>query len=263
MVILMKDLQVRYRGDVLAIDRVHLKVQRGEFVSVIGPSGAGKTSLLRCINGMVKPSGGRVQVMGIEVADASPQELRLLRRKVACIHQQFNLVKRSSTLTNALCGRLGYVHPLASLCGIFPKRDVELAADVLADLGLEEKMYRRVDRLSGGEQQRVAIARALLQEPAVILADEPMASLDMKLARQVLDILARVNREKGVTVIASLHMLDLAREYGQRVIGLNNGRIVYDGAPDGLTDEVVGRIYQGRERHPIGSPTEQPVPAWA
>ncbi|MEB3329652.1 MAG: phosphonate ABC transporter ATP-binding protein [Candidatus Sericytochromatia bacterium] len=238
---------------------VDLSFRRGEFVVILGLSGAGKSTFLRCINRLVEPSAGRIEVprevlLGagegtLDVATMSDRELRLWRRRVGMIFQQFNLVKRLSVLQNVLSGSLGYQGPL-SLLRWFPARDRDRALANLQRVGLLAQAHQRADRLSGGQQQRVAIARALMQEPAVILADEPVASLDPKLSVVVLDTLRRVAQEDHITVLVSLHVLELARRYADRIVGFQGGRVVFDGPPEGLTDEVVEAIYRRAEDAP-------------
>ena len=239
-----ENLTVTY-GNVVALKDINLNINDGEFVVVIGPSGAGKSTLLRCLNGLIKPSKGKISVNGIEVTGANGEELRKLRCNIGIIFQQFNLVKRLSVMTNILCGRLGYANELPSLLGHFSKEDKELATKSLARVGLEDKTYQRADTLSGGEQQRVAIARALVQNPSVILADEPMASLDHRLAHLIMDILKRINEEDGITMLVTLHVLELALQYGQRLVALNKGAVVYDGVPKNLTPKLLEKIYGG------------------
>ena len=216
-----------YPGGVKALVDINLEVHRGEFVALLGLSGAGKSTLLRCINGLVRPTTGEVTVAGIHVNGRS-RDLRKLRRRVSMIFQQFNLVKRLSVLDNVLCGRLSYCNVLLSCCRIFSVTDRELALKALARVGLEDKAFQRADQLSGGQQQRVGIARALLQQPEVLLADEPVASLDPKSSKLVMDTLARINREDGLTILVSLHNVELALEYASRVVGLREGRVVLD-----------------------------------
>ena len=243
---------IRIRGlrkvfppDKVALDGVDLDIAAGEFVMVIGQSGAGKTTLLRCLNRLVEPTAGDVQLNGSQVTGASAEALRLARRQIGMIFQQFNLVKRASVLENVLAGRLGHVPGLPSLVGRFPERDRNLALACLRQVGLEEFASRRADTLSGGEQQRVAIARALAQEPKVILADEPTASLDPKLTESIMGILQRINIEGRMTLVVSQHMLETALTYGTRIVGLRQGRLMFDGPPHAITPGIVEDIYQG------------------
>jgi phosphonate transport system ATP-binding protein len=239
---------------------VNFRVERGEILGVIGPSGAGKSTLLRCINRLVEPNSGIIRVPRsmfggggdgdgerIDVRTFDGGELALFRRRVGMIFQQFNIVKRLSVLENVLSGGLGYQSTLWSCLGIFSVEERRRALLNLKRVGLLAYAYRRADQLSGGEQQRVAIARTLMQEPAIILADEPVSNLDPTLARVVLDTLARVCHEDGITVIVSLHALDLARYYADRILGMREGRIVFQGATRELTETQVEAIYHRRD----------------
>ena len=227
------------------LDGIDLTVGQGEFVVVLGPSGAGKTTLLRAINRLVAPTAGTIRVAGRAVTGAGPAALREARRRMGMIFQQFNLVRRASVIDNVLAGRLGYVPPLPSLVGRFPRADRELALACLGQVGLAAMAGRRADKLSGGEQQRVAIARALAQEPSVILADEPTASLDPALTGSIMDILRRINVERGLTLVVSQHQLETALAYATRIVGLRRGRVCFDGAPGDVTPAVADAIYGG------------------
>ena len=238
-----RGLRKDYPGSPRALDGVDLEIERGEFVALIGPSGAGKSTLLRCLNGLVTPTAGQVQVGGETVTEAPAEALRQIRARVGFVFQQFNLLRRLTVLENALLGRLAHASRWRSLAGWFAATDVARAEATLARVGLGGLAGRRVDTLSGGQQQRVAIARALVQEPALILADEPMASLDPALTHTVMELLRRINREDGITVVASLHVLDLAQAYGQRIIGLSQGRVVHDGPPASLDAVATERIF--------------------
>lgn len=238
-------LRVIFPPGTVALEGVSLAVQPGEFVVLIGRSGAGKTTLLRALNRLVEPTAGTVRVAGHEVTGAPPAALRQIRRQVGMVFQQFHLVRRATVLENVLAGRLGYVPVLPSLFGRFPHRDRALARACLEQVGLGELADRRADTLSGGEQQRVAIARALAQEPRVILADEPTASLDPALTDVIMGILRRVNQERGLTLVVSQHQLETALRYASRVVGLRGGRVCFDGPPGRITPEVARAIYDG------------------
>ena len=233
----------RYPGGTIGLDGVTLDVGAGEFVALIGSSGAGKSTLLRCLNGLVIPTSGAVSVDGRPVTGVPGGDLRGVRARVGFVFQQFNLLKRLSVLDNVLVGTLSRVDRWRSLLGRFPAGEIERARRSLGRVGLAGLEGRRVDTLSGGQQQRVAIARALVQEPRVLLADEPMSSLDPALSRSVMELLRDINREDGLTVIASLHVLDLAVTYGRRIIGLRTGRVVHDGPATGLTPAVADAIF--------------------
>ena len=230
----------------VVLDGIDLTVAPGEFLVVLGPSGSGKTTLLRAINRLVEPTAGSIHVAGQAVTGAPPGALREARRRMGMIFQQFNLVRRASVIDNVLAGRLGYVPSLPSLVGRFPRADRELALDCLRQVGLGDMVERRADKLSGGEQQRVAIARALAQQPAVILADEPTASLDPALTGSIMDILRRINVERGLTLLVSQHQLETALAYASRLVGLRRGRVCFDGAPAAVTPAVVEAIYGER-----------------
>jgi phosphonate transport system ATP-binding protein len=240
-----------YDNKVLALDNVSFQVPDGQFLVVIGLSGSGKSTLLRCINRLVQPTSGRVVWNGTDVTAASQDDLRHIRRRIGMIFQQFNLVTRSSVLTNVLSGRLGYVNPAWSLVNRFPKEDVQRAIQKLDRVGIADKALNRADELSGGQQQRVGIARALMQEPELMLADEPVASLDPVLAHTIMQYLEQINKEDGVTVICSLHFLDLVQRYADRVIALKDGKLVFEGLPHEIDDRRFKAIY-GEEAERIG-----------
>ena len=232
-----------YDGGTVALRNVSMKVEDGEFLVIIGLSGSGKSTLLRCINRLIEPTEGRIIIDGVDVTELSGEELRKTRRRIGMIFQQFNLVRRSSVLTNVLSGRLGYVSPWRSAVGRFPKKDMEKALGALRQVGILDQAYKRADELSGGQQQRVGIARALMQDPALILADEPVASLDPATSHSILRYLEELNREKGVTVLCSLHFLSLARAYATRMIALKDGEVVFEGSPAEIDDARFKEIY--------------------
>jgi phosphonate transport system ATP-binding protein len=242
-VIRVRSLRKDYPGGPRALDGVDLDIEAGEFVALIGPSGAGKSTLLRCLNGLVTPTEGQVEVHGRMVTGADGESLRRIRADIGFVFQQFNLLRRLTVLENALLGRLAHTSRWRSLAAWFAAADVARAQATLERVGLEGLSTRRVDTLSGGQQQRVAIARALVQAPTVLLADEPMASLDPALAHTVMELLRRINREDGITVVASLHVLELAQTYGHRIVGLHRGRVVHDGPPASLDRDAIIRIF--------------------
>ncbi|MBN2548253.1 MAG: phosphonate ABC transporter ATP-binding protein [Anaerolineales bacterium] len=245
------DLVKIYDGGVLALDRVSFHVPKGQFVAVIGLSGSGKSTLLRCINRLVDPTSGAVIWNGVDVTALAEEDLRMVRRKIGMVFQHFNLVHRSSVLTNVLAGRLGYVNPAWSLLNRFPKEDIQKAMRQLERVGIADKASARADELSGGQQQRVGIARALMQDPEMILADEPVASLDPVLAHSIMQYLELINKEDGVTVLCSLHFLDLVHRYAERVIALNEGQLVFDGLPAEIDDKKFKDIY-GKDAERVG-----------
>ena len=226
---------------------IDVEVAAGEFVVVLGQSGAGKSTLLRCINRLVRADSGTLTVAGIDALGC--RDTRVLRRQTAMIFQHHNVVPRLSVLKNVLTGRLGAVSTLPSILQLFRREDVALAMQCLARVELSHKADERTDALSGGQMQRVGIARALAQQPKVILADEPVASLDPKTARLVLQYLREATRELGITVLCNLHQVDYAREFGDRIIGLAHGKLVYDGNARDMTDADLQRIYPGQATH--------------
>lgn len=246
-----KNLTKTYDGKVLALDNVTFDVPEGQFLAVIGLSGSGKSTMLRCINRLIEPSSGTILLDGQDVTTANAEELRRIRRRIGMVFQHFNLVHRSSVLTNVLAGRLGYTNPAWSLINRFPKADIEKAKEKLGRVGIADKAGVRADALSGGQQQRVGIARALMQDPELILADEPVASLDPVLAHSIMQHLAQINKEDKVTVLCSLHFLDLVHRYADRVVALNNGRLVFDGLPKEIDDVKFKEIY-GKDAERVG-----------
>ena len=234
---------VTYPGGVHALRGVSLEIPDGEMVVIVGLSGAGKSTLIRAINGLVPLSGGDVTVDGRSVARASASELRKIRSRIGMIFQTFNLVKRTTVLNNVLMGRLHATSTLRSVLGWWTAADVELAMQALERVGIVDKAYVRASNLSGGQQQRVGIARALAQRPRIILADEPVASLDPPTSHVVMRDLQRINRELGITTIVNLHFLDLAKVYGERIIGMRAGSLVYDGTGDQADESVFREIY--------------------
>ncbi|HIQ00694.1 MAG TPA: phosphonate ABC transporter ATP-binding protein [Anaerolineales bacterium] len=241
-----KNLTKVYDDGTVALRNVSFTVEDGEFLVIIGLSGSGKSTLLRCINRLIEPTEGQIVWDGMDITTADPAQLRQIRRQIGMIFQQFNLVKRSTVLTNVLSGRLGYVNPWISLLHRFPPEDMEMALRALERVGISDQAHKRADELSGGQQQRVGIARALMQQPRIILADEPVASLDPVLAHSILGHLEQLNQEEGITILCSLHYLDLVQRYATRVIGLRDGQIVYRGTREDIrrmADEEFKEIY--------------------
>ncbi len=231
-----------YPNGTVALKDVNFTVEDGEFLVIIGLSGSGKSTLLRCINRLIDPTEGRITWDDKDLTKASAGDLRRVRRHIGMVFQQFNLVKRSSVMTNVLAGRLGYVNPLLSLLGIWSKADRERAVQALTRVGIADKGAERADALSGGQQQRVGIARTLMQEPKLILADEPVASLDPVLSHSILRYLEQLNKE-GITILCSLHFLDLVHRYATRVIALNGGIKVFEGLPKEIDRAKFKEIY--------------------
>jgi phosphonate transport system ATP-binding protein len=235
------------RGYFQALADVSLSIPKGDFVAIIGRSGAGKSTFLRTLNGLLIPSQGQVVVAGTDITKLPKRELQKYRRSVGFIFQQFNLVTRLSVLDNVLHGRLGYLPTWRGLLGLYSDRDYQIARQQIARVDLSAKETARVDSLSGGQMQRVAIARAMAQEPTLILADEPAANLDPVLSEEVMRTLRRFNDTDGVTVVINIHTLELARQYARRIIAFRRGRLVFDGTPQELTEELVDEIYERKE----------------
>lgn len=240
-----------YDDGTVALREVSFEVPDGQFLAVVGLSGSGKSTLLRCINRLIEPTSGDIWWNDIHLSHVTGEELRRARRKIGMIFQQFNLVERSSVMTNVMAGRLGYVNPITSIFHRFSKDDIERAYLSMDRVGIREKADNRADELSGGQQQRVGIARALMQEPDLVLADEPVASLDPVLAHSIMRHLQLINREDQISVLCSLHFLDLVQEYGDHVIALNEGKLVFEGAPSEIDDERFKDIY-GKDAERIG-----------
>jgi phosphonate transport system ATP-binding protein len=252
------EVALRYSDGTAALSSVSFEVPRGEFCVVLGASGAGKSTLLRLVNGLAAPTGGVVTIDGVPVG---PRTLPALRPRMGMIHQQFNLVLRASVATNVICGALPAVPTWRALLGLFPRALQDKACALIAEVGLqEEHLRRRASDLSGGQQQRVAIARAFMLDPALVLADEPVASLDPTTSRDVLALLKREARDRGATVLCSLHQIGLAREFADRIVGLGQGRVVFDGPPEALDAHVLALIY---DRHPSPSPFRGPADVFA
>lgn len=250
-----KNLTMVYPTGTVALKDVSFTVEDGEFMGIIGLSGSGKSTLLRCINRLIEPTEGQILWNGVDVTDADQSELRNIRREIGMVFQHFNLVKRANVITNVLSGRLGYTPPGWSLINRFSRADREKAAQVLERMGIPEKAHNRADSLSGGQQQRVGIARALMQDPKMILADEPVASLDPVLAHSILGSLEQLNQEDGITVMCSLHFLDLVQRYSTKVIGLRDGRLVFEGNKEDIqkiNDDRFKEIY-GEEAERLGT----------
>jgi phosphonate transport system ATP-binding protein len=249
-------------GAKLAVDDISLQIEPGRFVGVIGRSGAGKSTLLRMINRLETPTAGTIRYGDVEITRLRGAALANWRARCAMIFQQFNLVGRLDVLTNVLVGRMNRVSTLRSAMQLWSDEDVALALSALEQLDIAALASQRADSLSGGQQQRVAIARALVQDPEFILADEPIASLDPRNTRVVMDALQRINRHHGITVLCNLHSLELARAYCDRLIGMAAGRIVFDGAPAALTDAIAHEIY-GLEARDVVNPAPADIPVGA
>jgi len=239
---------------IVAVDAVSLDIARGEMIAIIGPSGAGKSTLLRLINRLVTPSSGTIVCENADVTALSGRKVRAWRSQCAMIFQQFGLVKRSDVITNVLLGRLNAKPSWQTIPGIFTRAERAEALALLARFGVEALALQRADTLSGGQQQRVGIAKALLQKPDIILADEPIASLDPKSSLQVMEALRTVNREDGLTVVCNLHNVQMARDFCDRIVAMRDGRTVYDGPPDGLSPNQVREVYGMNPEHDDDTP---------
>lgn len=237
----------RATGQRHALKGVDATIGAGEFVTVIGPSGAGKSTFLRCINRLIEPSEGRVVFEGRDITHLRRGDLRAVHTEIAMIFQNYNLVYRLCAIQNVLHGRLGYKNALAGALGLYTEAEKVRAFELLDEVGLGEFAYRRADQLSGGQKQRVGIARALIQDPKIILCDEPIASLDPKSSRMVMEHLRRVAKQHGIACVVNLHQVDFALEYSDRIIGLRAGEKVFEGTPDEVTPEVISHIYEGDE----------------
>lgn len=233
----------QYGADTNALSDVSFAVNEGEFVAVIGPSGAGKSTLLRCINRMIEASSGEIMFDGADVMGCNKNELKKLRARIGMIFQHYNLVDRLSVIENVLHGRLGYKSTIAGMFGFYSQEEKRRAVHILKILGLEQQIYKRCDQLSGGQKQRVGIARALVQDPKMLLCDEPISSLDPNASRVIMEHLRSVSTEMGITVIINLHQIDAAFKYADRILGVHGGSIVYDGPPSDIGREELVRIY--------------------
>jgi len=240
-----------YENGTVALEDVSFEIPDGQFLAVIGLSGSGKSTLLRCINRLIEPTEGRILWNGEDITNAGQEELRRHRRRIGMVFQHFNLVNRSKVSTNVLSGRLGYTNPALSLLNHFEAEDRAAAVRALDRVGLAEKADSLASELSGGQQQRVGIARALMQDPEIMLADEPVASLDPVLAHSIMQHLESINKDDGVTVLCSLHFLDLVHRYSDRAIALFDGKLVFDGPPIEIDDQRFKDIY-GHEAERVG-----------
>jgi phosphonate transport system ATP-binding protein len=243
--LVIRNLYKEYRAGEPVLRNVSLEIDDRGMTAIIGPSGTGKSTLIRCINRLVEPSGGQILFRGQDLVQLSAPELRAARRHIGMVFQEYNLVERLSVMENVLCGRLGYVSALRAWLRKFPDEDIERAFNLLDAVGLTDLGTQRADRLSGGQRQRVGIARALMQEPDLILADEPTSSLDPKTSVEIMDLIARRAAERDIPVIVNMHNVELARRFADRIVGLSRGEIVFDGAPQTLTDTHLLQIYGG------------------
>jgi phosphonate transport system ATP-binding protein len=243
--LIVRDLYKEYRSGQPVLRGINLTFPGSGLTAIIGPSGTGKSTLIRCVNRLVQPTSGQILFRGHDLAKLSGRALRNARRRIGMVFQEYNLVERLTVMENLLCGRLGYVPVWRAWLRKFPEGDIQHAFDLLDSVGLPGFASQRADALSGGQRQRVGIARAIMQEPDIILADEPTSSLDPKTSVEIMEILQQVARERAIPVIVNIHNVELARRYASRVIGMTGGNVVYDGPPAGLTDTDLKNIYGG------------------
>ena len=246
-VLRIRGLSKEYRRGTPVLRGIDLEVGRSGITAIIGPSGTGKSTLVRCINRLIEPSSGEIAFKGIELTRLRGRALRMVRRRIGMVFQEYNLVERLSVMENVLCGRLGYVSAFKAWLRRYPAADIEAAFALLDSIGLTALASQRADSLSGGQRQRVGIARALMQEPELLLADEPTSSLDPKTSVEIMELLVAIAETRTIPVIVNIHNVPLARRFSTRMLGMAGGRIVYDGPPHGLTDADLKQIYGGED----------------
>ena len=247
-VLSIRNLRKEYRPGQPVLKDISLDVSGEGVTAIIGPSGTGKSTLIRCINRLVDPTAGEILFEGVDLAKLSGQPLRMARRRIGMVFQEYNLVERLSVMENVLSGRLGYVPAWRAFLRKFPAEDVTRAFDLIDAVGLTEDFAnRRADALSGGQRQRVGIARAIMQNPALVLADEPTSSLDPKTSVEIMELLAELSNKRATPIIVNIHNVDLAKRYARRVIGMTGGEVVYDGPPEGLAPSHLKHIYGGED----------------
>lgn len=242
-----ENLKKEYTPGKPVLKDISFEVVGNSSVAIIGPSGTGKSTLIRCVNKLIPPTGGNVYVSGENITSLSGRELRKARRKIGMVFQEFNLVERLSVMENILSGRLGYVSPLRAWLRKYPKEDIDRAFELLEAIGLVDFAHQRADNLSGGQRQRVGIARAIMQQPHVLLADEPTSSLDPKTSVEIMELLVALSVGNNIPLIINIHDVELAKRFTSRVIGLSKGGIVYDGPPEELTNDHLKEIYGGED----------------
>lgn len=238
-----ENLNKEYSKGKSVLKGINFNIKQGELLSIIGPSGAGKSTLLRSINRMIEPTSGKITFDDKDITGVKGKELRKMRTNIGMIFQHYNLVDRLSVFENVMHGTLGYKNSLQGIFSMYTESEKEEALDIITELGIQDHIYKRCDELSGGQKQRVGIARALVQKPKIILCDEPIASLDPSSSRVIMEHLRKICSEKGITVIVNLHQVDVAKNYSDRIIGLNSGQIVYNGHPSEIDKEVIQWIY--------------------
>ena len=240
-----RNLEKAYTRGKPVLRDVSLEIGATGITAIIGPSGTGKSTLIRCVNRLVEPSGGKIHFQGQDLVKLDRKRLRLARRQIGMVFQEYNLVERLTVMENLLCGRLGYVSPLKAWLRRYPQADIDKAFSLLDTVGLAGFANQRADSLSGGQRQRVGIARAIMQEPKLLLADEPTSSLDPKASVEIMELISGVCRGNGIPVMINMHDVELAKRFADRIIGMSGGRIVYDGDPAGLDDAMLKTIYGG------------------
>ena len=243
--LVIRDLVKEYRAGQPVLRGVSVTIPPTGLTAIIGPSGTGKSTLIRCINGLVRPTSGEILFGGQDLAKLGGSALRHARRRIGMVFQEYNLVERLTVMENLLCGRLGYVSAWRAWLRRFPQRDVDRAFDLLDAVGLSGFATQRADALSGGQRQRVGISRAIMQEPDIILADEPTSSLDPKTSVEIMEILSRLGAERNIPVVVNIHDVELARRFAGRVVGMSGGHVVFDGPPGALTERDLKQIYGG------------------
>ena len=240
-----RNLEKAYTRGKPVLRDVSLEIGATGITAIIGPSGTGKSTLIRCVNRLVEPTAGEIHFQGKDLVKLDRKALRLARRQIGMVFQEYNLVERLTVMENLLCGRLGYVSPLKAWLRRYPKADIDRAFSLLDTVGLAGFANQRADSLSGGQRQRVGIARAIMQEPKLLLADEPTSSLDPKTSVEIMELISGVCRGNGIPVMINMHDVELAKRFADRIIGMSGGRIVYDGGPAGLDDAMLKTIYGG------------------
>jgi phosphonate transport system ATP-binding protein len=240
------DLVKSYTRDKVVLDGISIDIAPRGITAIIGPSGAGKSTFIRCINRLVQPTSGHIYFQGQDITVLSGRALREMRRRIGMVHQEYNLVERLSVMENLLCGRLGYVSAGRAWLRRFPQTDIDRAFGLLAAVGLNDFAYRRADQLSGGQRQRVGIARALMQDPDLLLADEPTSSLDPRTSAEIIELITRLAGERDIPVVINIHNVELAQRFSSRIVGMTGGKIVFDGPPSSLNDTHLVGIYGGQ-----------------
>lgn len=238
-----KELVKTYDGKKLVLDGINCEFKEGELVSIIGSSGAGKSTFLRCLNKMIDSTEGELLFEGKDIAKQKGKSLKETRTKIGMIFQHYNIVKQLTAVENVLHGKLGKMSSLRGVLGLYSEEDKKRAFDLLKELGLDGHEYKKCGNLSGGQKQRVGIARALIQDPSLILCDEPIASLDPQSSKIIMDILKNISEEKNITCVVNLHQVDVAKKYSDRIIGLKDGKVLFDGKPEDLTSDMIHEIY--------------------